>query len=94
LLASRAAVLRYLIMVWLVFSTSDGWVSIGRELLRARADAFDHAHRALTGQHHRGHVAWRMELGHVALTVRLPVLRRFSSSGRGRPDRFKLDQRP
>jgi hypothetical protein len=39
-------------------------------------------------------VAWRMELGHVALTVRLPVLRRISSSGRGRPNRFKLDQRP
>jgi hypothetical protein len=35
-----------------------------------------------------------MELGYAALTVRLPVLRRISSSDRGRPDQFKLDQRP
>jgi hypothetical protein len=34
-----------------------------------------------------------MELGHVALTVRLSVLRRISSSGHDRPDPFKLDQR-
>jgi hypothetical protein len=39
-------------------------------------------------------VAWRMDMGHVALTVSLPVLRRISSSGRGRPDQFRLDQLP
>ena len=39
-------------------------------------------------------MAWRMELGHVALTVRLPVLRRISSSGHPCSDWFRLDQLP
>lgn len=39
-------------------------------------------------------MAWRMELGHVALTVRLPVLRRIGSSGHRCSDRFRLDQLP
>jgi hypothetical protein len=39
-------------------------------------------------------VAWRLEPGHVSLTVRLPVLHRISSSGHGYSDWFRLDQLP